>query len=83
MFREREREREKPVKRCWNLPLGHCREGMQAVCVDATYLPGTVGQECRLFKRCQALWGRDESCFRVDATYLPGIVGKECRLFKR
>ena len=62
------------LKRCQNLPTGHCVKVVQIVLAmseptyqtlcysDAdcfsnvrTYLPGTVLQWCRLFKRCQNL----------------------------
>ena len=57
---------------------------------DETYLPGTVGQMCRLFKRClnippghcgsgvQAVLAVSE-----PTMYLPGTLGQGGRLFKR
>ena len=69
---------------------------MQALCYsDAgclssvrTYLPGTVLQWCRLFKRCQNLPAghcvhRGANCLSSVGTYLPGTVLQWCGLFKR
>ena len=56
--RERERgERERRLfKLCRNLPARHCVAGVQAVlAMPGTYLPDTVLQGCRLYKRCRNL----------------------------
>ena len=54
-----------------------------------TYMPGTVLQWCRLFKRCQNLPAghcvtcSDAGCLSSIETYLPGTVLQGCRLFKQ
>ena len=55
-----------------------------------TYLPGTVIQWCRLFKRCPNLPAGHcatvvQAVFKksIVRTYLPGTVLQGCRLYKR
>ena len=50
-----------------------------------TYLPGTVGRRCRLFKRYRNLPAGHcgAGCLRGVGTYLLGTVGQASRLFKR
>ena len=53
-----------------------------------TYLPDTVGQECRLFKWCQklppSLTGAGvQALLSGVLTYLPVTVEQGCRLYKR
>ena len=50
-----------------------------------TYLPGTVLQGCRLFKRCWNLPAGHyvAGCSSSVGTYLPGTVLQGCSLFKQ
>ena len=62
-----------------------CR-GAGCVSCDGIHFPCTVGQESRLFKRCQnlpqmALWGSGAGCLSHVGTYLPVTTGQWCRLF--
>ena len=80
---ERDGEREKPVKpvlesTSWAL----WTRGAGSLSVDGTYLAGTVGQGCRLFKPCQNLLPGSGGQVSSVRTYLQGNAVQGCRLFK-
>ena len=69
--RERERERERRLlKRCQDLPAGHCVAAVQAV--SAVMEPTS-----------RALCCRGAVCLSSVGTYLSGTVLQGCRLLKR
>ena len=72
------------LKRCRNLPAALWCRGAGCLSSVGTYLPGTVLQGCRLFKRCWNLPSRHcgAGCLNGVWTYLLGTVEQGCRLFK-
>ena len=46
------------LKRCQNLPAGHCVAEVQNVKTGGNLSAGTVLQGCRMFKQCQNLPAR-------------------------
>ena len=62
-----------------------CNSGADCLSSVRTYLPGTVLQVCRLFKRCLNLpTGQSgEACFSNIRVYLPSTVLQWYRLFKQ
>ena len=64
-----------------------CYSGADCLSGVRTYLPGTVLQWCRLFKRCQNLPARQcvtvvQTVFSNVRVYFLGTVLQWCRLFK-
>ena len=65
-----------------------CCSGAGCLRSVGTYLPGTVLQGCRLYKRCRNLPSRalsysGKGCLSGVRTYLPGYVLQWCRLLKQ